>query len=93
MIEFYSFSAYIVLMSLVTGILYLFDKNRSRRGRWRISEKSLLISSFSGGAIGGYIAMLLSKHKTRKWYFHAVNIVGIVWQVGVLLYLFVKAGF
>ena len=93
MIEFYSFSAYIVLMSLVTGILYVFDKSRSKRGDWRISEKSLLLSSFSGGAIGGYIAMLLSKHKTRKWYFHAVNILGILWQVALLVFLYVKFGF
>ena len=91
MIEFYSFSAYMVLMSFVTAIVYVVDKFRSKNGTWRISEKSLLLSSFSGGAIGGYVAMLIVRHKTKKWYFHFVNLVGIFWQVGLFLYLMMSA--
>jgi uncharacterized membrane protein YsdA (DUF1294 family) len=44
--------------------------------------------SFFGGAVGGWLAMNLIRHKTRKWYFHFLNLLGIVWQVAVFLYLF-----
>ena len=32
-------------------------------------EKTLLGMSFLGGAIGGYLAMHLTSHKTKHWYF------------------------
>ena len=84
---------YIGVCSLVTLVFYGIDKARAVDGAWRIPEKVLLILSAVGGALGGLLAIYLFRHKTRKWYFHAVNIVGIVWQIGALLYLFVKAGF
>ena len=40
-----------------------------------------------GGAIGGYLGMKTFRHKTKHWYFHAINILGIAWQVSLLAYL------
>ena len=79
----YYFSA----LSILTLILYVIDKVKAVRGGWRISEKTLLFCSFLGGAVGGYLAMYLARHKVRKWYFHAVNILGLLWQVGLLAYI------
>lgn len=81
------------VLSLITFILYAADKNKAENGEWRISEATLLAFSFFGGAIGGYIAMQLVRHKTKRWYFHAVHIVGIIWQVALLVFLYVKFGF
>ena len=75
-------------ISFVTFIFYAVDKWKAKRGVWRISEKTLLLLSFFGGAAGGYLAMNMVRHKTKKWYFHFVNIVGIIWQVALLVYLF-----
>ena len=68
---------FIGAMSLVTFFMYGIDKQRARNGEWRISEKALLLSSLFGGAVGGFIAMQLFRHKTKHWYFTAVNLVGI----------------
>lgn len=87
---------YLILLgviSLITFILYAADKSKAENGEWRIPEGTLLGFSFFGGAIGGYIAMQLVRHKTKHWYFHAVNILGILWQVALLVFLYVKFGF
>lgn len=73
------------VISFVTFITYIVDKVKAVNGKWRIPEKILLSMSFLGGGIGGYIAMFLAKHKTRKTYFHIVNILGICLQVGIIV--------
>ena len=78
---------YLIIMSWLTFVLYAMDKRKAQKGKWRVREKTLLGMSFLGGAIGGYLAMHLTSHKTKHWYFHAVNIVGIVWQVAVGIWL------
>lgn len=77
-------------MSLLTFILYLADKKRSEKKLYRISEKCLLLLSVCGGAIGGYLAMVIFRHKTQHWYFNVVNIVSIIIQIviGVLIFVY-----
>ena len=79
----------LAVMSLVTFCTYAADKIKAKNGAWRIPEKVLLLLSFFGGGIGGYLAMQLVRHKTRHWYFHVVNIIGVIWQVALLIWLLV----
>ena len=79
------------VLSLVTFFMYGIDKFKAQRGKWRIFEKALLISSFIGGAVGGFLAMQLFRHKTKHWYFNVVNIIGLVWQIGLVVLLVLKA--
>ena len=74
-------------ISFLTFLLYALDKEKAKRSAWRISEKTLLLLSFFGGAAGGYLAMNMVRHKTKKWYFHFVNIFGLIWQIALLAYL------
>ena len=74
-------------ISLITLILYGVDKLKAKLGAWRIPEKVLLGFSFFGGGLGGVIAMLLFRHKTRHWYFVAVNLLGLILQIALLVYL------
>ena len=81
--------AWIILLSALTFVFYAVDKNLAKNQKRRISEKTLLLLSAFGGGFGGLFAMLLAKHKTKHWYFHAVNILGLIWQLGLLAYLYV----
>ncbi len=81
------YAGYLALLSLVTFFVYFADKRRARKGEWRIPESTLLALSFLGGGCGGYLAMFLARHKTRKWYFHLVNLIGIIWQAVLFLFL------
>lgn len=50
-------------------LLFAYDKRQAIHHRWRVPERTLLMGCLLGGAIGGYAAMLLCRHKVRKWKF------------------------
>ncbi|MBN3490267.1 DUF1294 domain-containing protein [Acholeplasma equirhinis] len=78
---------YVVLwfiMSLVTFILYKTDKVKAEKNKRRISEKTLLLSSFLLGSMGGLLGMYLVRHKTKHWYFVLVNWASFVLHVVIL---------
>lgn len=78
---------YLVGVSIVAFFAYAIDKEKAKRGAWRIPEKVLLTLSLIGGAVGGYLAMNTVRHKTKKWYFHVANVIGLAWQGCLLLFL------
>lgn len=81
---------FIFVMSLITFILYWVDKTKAKKGAWRVKEATLLLFSFFGGALGGYIGMLSLRHKTKHWYFTLVNIVSLAIHLVLGYYLLTK---
>ena len=81
--------AYLLLVSLFSFILYGNDKIKAITNRSRISEKTLLFSSFLGGTIGSLIAMLLFRHKIKKFSFIIRYILVVVLQA-IFLYLYLS---
>lgn len=79
----------IVIMSLVAFILYGVDKNKAQRGAWRIPEAVLLGWGFFGGAVGALCGMKVFRHKTKHWYFWAVNILGLILHIAIIVAIFV----
>lgn len=87
----YIYAAVLILMGLVTFILYAWDKKKAIDGKWRTKEKTLLLSSFLFGSIGGLFGMYVKRHKTDKWYFVVVNWGSLVIHVvglAALIYFF-----
>ena len=80
----YLIEAY-ALVSLIALCLYGVDKRRAKRKKWRIAESVLLSVGFFGGAVGALLGMNLFRHKTRRWYFWAVNLLGLILQIGVVI--------
>lgn len=62
-------AVYLAVVNVVTFAGFCIDKRRAVRGAYRIPERTLLVLSLAGGALGGLAAMRLVRHKTRKWYF------------------------
>ncbi|TVS00496.1 MAG: DUF1294 domain-containing protein [Phycisphaerales bacterium] len=52
--------------SLVTIALYAHDKRSARKGRWRVSERTLHRWELLGGWPGALVGQRLFKHKRRK---------------------------
>jgi uncharacterized membrane protein YsdA (DUF1294 family) len=57
---------YFPLINLVAFSIIGIDKQLAIQQKWRISERSLLLSSVVGGTIGSGLAMLFFRHKTSK---------------------------
>ena len=79
------FVLYIAVLSVVTFWAYGIDKYRSIKGKWRISEKALMLLSFFGGAFGGFLAMKIFRHKTKHNYFWVVNYIGMALHIAIAL--------
>ena len=84
------FLIWIAALSVIALLLYAIDKRKAKKKRWRIPEKTLLLLGFLGGAAGALLGMNLFRHKTKHWYFWAVNLVGLLWQAALLVFLYVK---
>ncbi len=86
------YAGYLLLLSIITFITYAVDKNKAKKGKWRVKEGTLLIMSLLGGAFGGIISMYKFRHKTagEHWYFTAVNILAIILHIGLMAFLIIK---
>lgn len=69
----------LIVWNLVSFSLYAIDKRRAIQKKWRISEKTLLLSTLLFGGVGAIISAHLFHHKTRKLYFQ------ITWWVGLII--------
>jgi uncharacterized membrane protein YsdA (DUF1294 family) len=56
-------SALVVRLSVFILALYANDKAAARRGRWRVSEKTLLLLAVAGGWPGAFVGQRLFNHK------------------------------
>ncbi len=84
-----AFGAILLIMSVIAFILYGVDKAKAKKGAWRIPEAALLGWGFFGGAIGALMSMNTFRHKTKHWYFWAVNILGLIWQIALVVVMIV----
>ena len=84
-----AFCAIVLVMSVIAFILYAVDKAKAKKGAWRIPEAVLLGWGFFGGAIGALVAMKNLRHKTKHWYVWAVNILGLLWQVALVVVMII----
>lgn len=61
-----SFIIYLIIINIITFLAMWIDKNKAKKGKWRISESSLFILAILGGSIGGIAGMYTFRHKTKK---------------------------
>ena len=78
---------YLLAVNIATFFLYGIDKYKARKGRWRISEATLLMMAVIGGSIGAWSGMRLWHHKTmHKKFKYSIPII-IFLQVVLAVYL------
>ena len=78
---------YLLAINIATFFLYGIDKYKAKKGRWRISEATLLLIAVVGGSIGAWAGMRLWHHKTmHKKFKYGIPIL-IILQVALAVYL------
>lgn len=87
------FLLYISFISFITLVIYVIDKRRAIKNKYRIKEKTLLALSFFGGSIGGLIALYVFRHKNKHWYFVFVNVFSFIIHMILAYYIYIKFGF
>ena len=76
-----------LMLSLVTFLVYWFDKSKAKRNVWRTPESTLHLLALFGGWPGAAIAQQMLRHKTQKKGFRAVFWLTIITNCGVLAWL------
>ena len=78
---------YLILINAASFLLMLADKLKSKRGAWRIPEKTLLGVAAVGGSIGTLAGMYTFRHKTKHIKFTLGIPVILMVQVGLVIWL------
>ena len=72
--------AYLIIINIAAFIMYGIDKHKAIKGRWRLSEATLVVIAALGGALGAFLGMIIWHHKTKKWKFRIlVPLFLIIW--------------
>ena len=56
---------YLLAINILAFCVMGFDKQKARKGVWRISESTLFTLAILGGSMGDLIGMWISRHKTK----------------------------
>ena len=80
-------TVFIVLISVVSVMLTVYDKVASIAKKWRIPEKVLMMFAFFGGATAMYITMQIIRHKTKHKKFMIGLPVFIVIHLALTVYI------
>lgn len=57
---------YFIIINVIGFLVMYIDKQKAKKGKWRIPEKTLFIITALGGWIGTIAGMYLFRHKTQK---------------------------
>lgn len=87
---------YIILAILVWNVIVFFmyglDKLKAKKDKWRIPEKTLLLSAFLLGGIGAFAGMKVFRHKTKHRSFSILVPVFAVLCIAACIYLLTGCG-
>lgn len=73
-----------VLWNLITFAMMGVDKAKAKKNKQRISEKTLILSSFIMGALGIAAGSLVFHHKTRKIKFQILIPMSIIVNIALI---------
>ena len=69
-------------------MMYGIDKLKAKKGKWRISEATLLMMAIVGGSIGAWAGMRIWHHKTMHKKFRYGIPTIIIMQIALVVYLY-----
>jgi uncharacterized membrane protein YsdA (DUF1294 family) len=70
----------------------LVDKRKARKNRWRIPERTLILSAALGGSIGALLGMYTFRHKTKHLKFTLGIPAILIAQISLAIWIFQKIG-
>ena len=90
---FYILLGYLALISLISAVVTVADKIRSKKsGARRVPENTLMLLGALGGAAAMLMTMVMIRHKTRHIKFMLGLPIILLFQLTVVLYLLLQSG-
>lgn len=80
-----------IALNFIAPFMVINDKYRAKKGKWRISEASLITAALLGGAFGEYLAMKKVHHKTKHKKFMIGLPIIIFFHTIIISLIFYKA--
>jgi uncharacterized membrane protein YsdA (DUF1294 family) len=59
------FELYVLIVNMLGFFLMAVDKQKAKKGKWRVAESTIWFISLMGGAIGTTLGMRMFHHKTK----------------------------
>lgn len=81
---------YVAFINIFSFVVFFLDKFYAKKGKWRISEKTLLISALLGGTVGALLGMKIFRHKIRKKRFSIGIPIILITQILLITYYLLK---
>jgi len=81
------FTLYIVAINIISFFMIYLDKQKAKKGKYRISEKALFISALLLGSVGSYIGMYKFRHKTKHNLFTIGMPIMIILNIFTIYYI------
>jgi uncharacterized membrane protein YsdA (DUF1294 family) len=78
---------FLLSLNVITFFIYGIDKWKAKKGKWRISEATLLILAIIGGSIGAWLGIKVWHHKTmHKKFKYGVPAIIVLQLIAVAAY-------
>ena len=79
---------YFAVINLIGFFAMFLDKQKAKKNKWRIPEKTLFSIALLGGSLGTTLGMNTFRHKTKHWYFKlGMPAILILQVIGFYFYL------
>lgn len=85
MADWKNYIIYLIAINILAFALMGIDKQKAKKHKWRISEKTLFMSAILFGSIGAILGMYVFRHKTKHLSFVIGMPVIFVIQIVVIL--------
>lgn len=80
------FFIYLAIINLIGFFAMFLDKQKAKRSKWRIPEKTLFLLALIGGSLGTTLGMHIFRHKTKHWYFKFGMPLILIVQLALIFY-------
>lgn len=87
----YYFKIIILIWNIIVFALYGIDKYKAVKGKYRISEATLILPCFVFGSLGAMLGMIAFNHKTSKTKFRIC--IPLSFIVNIVCYLLIIGKF
>ena len=78
---------YFIIINIIGFLAMFIDKQKAKKGKWRIPEKTLFIITALGGGIGTIAGMYTFHHKTKKLKFTIGLPTILILEIILVIYL------